>query len=344
MPHLDRRSASNRSDGLDPPSRRAFLSATAGAGLSLCGAAGAFAPQAAAFAAEPNDKDALDAIDCHVHFYDPRRPAGVPFPSSSDPLLHRTILPEHYLPLVPAGKKAGVVVVEASGWDEDNDWLLDLASREPSILGIVGRLSPIQRSFPQRLTSLARNRAFRGIRMNSGELGRIFSDRESLDRLKALADLDLTLDLNGAPETFHIASRAAEAWPTLRIVVNHVGNVVIDGRTPPESWRTAVKEAAACPNVFCKISGLAEGGRRNGEDSPRSLDLYRPVLDFVWEAFGPSRLLFGSNWPVCERFLPAAACYGIVEGYLAGRDAEEAASVWSGSSRRAYKLAAAAAG
>lgn len=320
------------------PSRRAFLTAAAGAGLSLCGTAGAFLPQAAAAAAAPDGKGELDAIDCHVHFYDPRRPAGVPFPSSSDPLLHRTTLPEHYLPLVPAGKKAGVVAVEASGWDEDNDWLLDLAAREPSILGVVGRLSPIQRSFPQRLAVLARNPRFRGVRINSGELGRVFSDRESLDRLKALSDLDLTLDLNGAPEAFHQAARAAEAWPSLRIVVNHLGNVVIDGKAPPESWRSAVQAAAACPNVFCKISGLAEGGRRNGEDSPRSIDLYRPVLDFVREAFGPRRLLFGSNWPVCERFLPAAACYRLVEGYLAGRDAEEAASVWSGASRRAYKL------
>src|SRR5579859_505175 len=81
-------------------------------------------------------------IDAHVHFYDPTRPQGVPWPGKDDKLLYRRFLPEHFKALTREHKVGGAIVVEASSWLEDNQWVLDLAKDEPFVLGLVGHLTP----------------------------------------------------------------------------------------------------------------------------------------------------------------------------------------------------------
>jgi len=61
-----------------------------------------------------------------------------------------------------------------------------------------------------------------------------------------------------------------------------------------------MRGAAKAPNVFCKISALVEGAARDGKKAPLDLEFYRPTLDVVWDAFGEDKVIYGSNWPVCE--------------------------------------------
>src|SRR5947209_6291608 len=75
-------------------------------------------------------------IDTHTHFYDPMRPQGVPWPPKEDKLLYRRVLPEHFQNLTKSQHVTGTVVVEASAWVEDNDWILDLAAKNPIIVGL----------------------------------------------------------------------------------------------------------------------------------------------------------------------------------------------------------------
>src|SRR5579884_435444 len=82
----------------------------------------------------------LAIIDSHTHFYDPSRRQGVPWPSNTDKLLYRRVLPEEYKRLAQSPGIVGTVVVEASPWVEDNQWLLDLAAKDSFLVGIVGRL------------------------------------------------------------------------------------------------------------------------------------------------------------------------------------------------------------
>src|SRR5690349_659982 len=81
-------------------------------------------------------------IDTHTHFYDPTRPQGVPWPPPDDKKLYRAVLPPEYRTLAEPLGVAGTVVVEASPWVEDNQWVLDLAERERYIVGLVGHLEP----------------------------------------------------------------------------------------------------------------------------------------------------------------------------------------------------------
>ena len=144
-------------------------------------------------------------IDTHTHFYDPSRPQGVPWPTPDNPLLYRTVLPEHCKALaLPAGV-TGTVVVEASSWLEDNQWILDLAAQDGFLVGLVGHIDPNRPEFAAELERFAANPLFRGIRCG----GRAFADITQglfLADMALLAAKNLALDVLLRHEQF-------DGWP-----------------------------------------------------------------------------------------------------------------------------------
>jgi L-fuconolactonase len=288
----------------------------------------------------PGDEPKPIAIDMHTHFYDPRRPQGVPWPGKDDKLLYRPVLPAEYKKLAMPHGVTGTVVVEASPWVEDNHWLLDLAKDEAFVIGVIGRLLPDDADFEKHLSRFARNPLFRGIRWNELEALTTLADGAKVARLRALAESDLTLDLNGGDETFRVAAEIAKKVPGLRIVVNHVGNPLIDGKEPPEVWKKAVAIGGeAGKNVWCKLSGLVDGTRRREQKAPTELGFYRPVLDVVWSAFGADRLVFGSNWPVSEHYAAFGTVCDLAKEFVRAKGAPAVSKVFGTNARAAYKLA-----
>jgi predicted TIM-barrel fold metal-dependent hydrolase len=96
--------------------------------------------------------------------------------------------------------------------------------------------------------------------------------------------------------------------------------------------------AAKGKHVFCKVSALVDGTRRSNGDAPRDVEFYRPVLDGVWEAFGEDRLIFGSNWPVSDRFATYGVVHSIVQSYFAARGKAAAEKFFRNNAVAAYKL------
>jgi len=279
------------------------------------------------------DQPRLEVIDTHTHFYDPTRPAGVPWPGKNDKQLYRPVLPAEYQRLAQPLGVVGTVVVEASPWVEDNQWLLDLAAREPFLVGIVGRLDTAAADFEKQLRRFAENPLYRGLRIGHQELTAGLKGN-LVARGQLLIDHHLELDVNGGPEMPADVARLAAALPKLRIVINHCGNLRIDGREVPRSWREGMQEAARHPNVYCKVSALVEQTER--KPAPRELDYYRPVLDTLWQLFGEDRLLFGSNWPVSERGAPLETVLGIVREYFTAKGERAAAKFFLANSQTAY--------
>lgn len=309
-------------------SRRGFLAA-AGAALSVL--PGAFS---AGQRPEPEG-----VIDTHTHFYDPTRKEGVPWPPKEEKSLYRRVMPDDLQPLAKPAGVIGTLVVEASVWVEDNQWLLDLADHEPFILGIVGRLEPGADDFARQLARFGRHPKFKGIRVGTWGGLPALGQARVLDDYRRLADANLTLDTNGGAERLPQVARLARAVPGLRIVVNHVANVRVDGTAPPADWLVGIRELAGLRQVFCKLSGLVEGTGR--QPAPTDPGHYRPVFDEVWRAFGPDRLIYGSNWPVSERFASYGAVQGLAQALLAGKDAAARQACFAGNARRAYRLTAA---
>jgi len=138
-------------------------------------------------------------------------------------------------------------------------------------------------------------------------------------------------------EILPFADRLAKEMPLLRIIIDHLAGVVVDGKTPTADWVKQMRTLAKRPNIYCKLSGLVEGTGRSDGSAPRDVEFYRPVLDAMRTIFAPERLIYASNWPVSERFAPLATVQGIVGEYFRsyGRGAEE--QVFSLSAKSAYR-------
>ena len=284
-------------------------------------------PLTAALADEVNGKTSLDRkagthktafpiVDTHTHFYDPTRPEGVPWPAKNDPVLYRPVLPREFESLTKPLGVTGTIIVEASPWLEDNQWLLDLATNHPFVLGIVGNLSPGTALFAKELARFSRNSLYRGIRIGSSQVKAGLDRPEFLLDLQRLVDADLELDVNGGPETLMLVDRLAGRIPDLRIVINHLSNIKIDGKQPPAEWLGGLKAAASHPQVYLKVSALIESARTDAKKAPQATEFYHPVLQKAWQAFGEDKLIYGSNWPVSELAGPYELVLQIVTDFF----------------------------
>ena len=282
-------------------------------------------------------------IDTHTHFYDPSRPQGVPWPPADNKLLYRTVLPHHYKALAEPEGVTGTVVVEASKWLEDNAWVLDMAAQEPFIVGLVGHIDPAREGFSKDLARFAANPLLRGIRCGGGSMpgGGYFAEPGTgrfLADMELLAEKDLELDAIFRAEHVDGLVGVAKSIPELRIVVNHIAHMPIDGNALTREWVDYYGRMAEQPGIYMKVSGLMENSVV--QPAPSRVDFYRPLLDVLWDSFGEDRLVFGSNWPVCERAGSFPDSIRIVRAYFGEKDDEGAESAdkffWR-NSQAAYK-------
>jgi len=304
-------------------SRREFLQY---AGVSFA-AASVFARPESSIAASAK----VPVIDTHTHFYDPTRPQGVPWPPMIDPL-YKPHLPEHFRTLTEKHGVIGTVVVEASGWIQDNQWILDLAKENPVIVGFIGNLELGKPEFAGHLERFSTNPIFRGLRLNGLVLTRNLGDRAFKDDLRRLSERQLTLDLVGDTQMLPAIGRLAELAPDLRIVIDHLPFRELDGDVTEA--RRALTRIAGLPNVYAKISDVV---RRVDGRIVEDAEFYRPGLDMLWELFGPDRAMFGSNWPVCERVAPYASVINVVTEYFSTKKQSEVEKFFSTNSQAAYQ-------
>jgi len=252
-------------------------------------------------------------------------------------VLGRSYRPAELAPALAAAGADRTVLVQAHGSADETRWMLDLASDHPFIAGVVGWADLTDPAAGAALDELADDPALVGVRYTAADQGATpWLARDDVRRgLGEVAKRGLTFDLLIRPEHLPHIPRLVEAVPTLRIVIDHLANPPIaSGATA--GWIEGMRAAAACPNVFCKLSGLVT---RADPQRWRPKDL-RPYVAEAVEAFGIERVMFGSDWPVCRK----AGEYGQVVAALG--DAlgpithDEAAAVWGGTAERFYNLRA----
>ena len=271
-------------------------------------------------------------IDTHTHFYDPTRPQGVPWPNPEDTNLYKPTLPTHYKAIAEPEGVTGTVVVEASAWVEDNQWILDLAADKSSlIVGLVGHLEPSSEDFEANLNHYATHPLFCGLRF--GTITR--EDPQGLSACEQLMAKDLELDLLTGPETLQEVAQCAALFPDLRIILNHVGHVKITGQAPDAEWIDGIRAVSAQPNTFCKVSGMVE--LTQDKPSPGHVNYYTPTLDALWHAFGEDRLVYGSNWPVSAPHADYAVVQRITTEYFEPKGTEVLEKVMWKNSKEVYR-------
>ena len=273
-------------------------------------------------------------IDTHTHFYDPSRPQGVPWPGPDSGQLYRTVLPKHYRAVAESEGVTGTVVVEASAWLEDNQWILDLAEADPFIVGLVGHIDPARDSFADDLARYADHPRFCGVRCGSGYFT-AEPEGDFLRDMELLASRDLVLDVLLGTDQFPTLVTLAESLPVLRIVINHIGHVPIHGSAPDEAWVAGIERLSQNDNVYMKVSAVMEQSTQ--QPAPTEDGFYAPTLEALWQVFGAKRLIYGSNWPVCERAGSFADAFAIVRRFFDGKGSVAAQRYFGENARDVYR-------
>lgn len=293
----------------------------------------------AAIAFPPGDSPHLGIIDTHTHFFDPTRPQGVPWPGKQDPTLYRKVMPEEFKRLAKPLGVVATIIVEASPWVEDNQWLLDLCNNDPFIPGIIGNLNPLEEKFPDHLHRFSKNHKFLGFRINDNALKSAMEDPNGMKNLSLLSDLGLRLEVNGGPPLLTTVNKLAGRLKNLKIMINHAANLPNDGKPPAKAWVDGMKAASLHKNVFCKVSALLESARHGGnKEKEIPLEYFQGVLNVLWENFGPGKLVCGSNWPVSDKAGSLKEVFQIVKTFGGTKSVKDQERLFSGTAREFYGL------
>ena len=261
----------------------------------------------------------IPIIDTHIHLYDTNRAQGLPWPPKDDEVLYRPVLTEHFDKVSDENGISATVIVEASKWIPDNQWVLDLVKHDPDrYIGLVGSLQIGTLDFKKHLIELSKDGRFVGIRMRERPGGDGFFENEAVwSDLQLLSDMNQSLDVLMFQYSLEDVGMVAKRLPKLKILINHVAGVDIKGKPADPNWVAAVQKVAKNSNVHCKISGLFQQSHR--QPSPKNLSFYKPELDVLWEAFGENRLIYGSNWPVTMRGGTYGEYLAVVKNFFANK-------------------------
>ncbi|MET9385543.1 amidohydrolase family protein [Streptomyces sp. NPDC002928] len=243
--------------------------------------------------------------------------------------------------LEPEARAAGVdrtVLVQTITVQEETPEFLALAAERELIAGVVGWTDltrPDVADELARLRELPGGQYLKGIRHQvQGEPDPQWLLRPDVRRgLTAVAEAGLVYDLVVLPHQLPACAEAAAGHEGLTFVLDHLGKPpVASGEREP--WATAVRALAALPNTVCKLSGLVTEADWK---TWRPADL-RPYTDTVLDAFGPHRLMFGSDWPVCTLAATYAEVAGAVHELTAHLGAAERARLYEGTATAVYDL------
>ena len=226
--------------------------------------------------------------------------------------------------------------MEASSWVEDNQWILDLAEQEKCIIGFVGHLEAADAGFRDNLKRFSRNPIFRGVRWSGAAVSDTAIKDQVLSGAKLLADHGLELDLNGPPESLLPAAALAAEVTDLRIVINHLGSSGNPKSLKPD-WKENIRVISKQKNVWMKVSALVEQVKGAEGQASKEVGYYLPILDHLWECFGPDRLIYGSNWPVSDRGASYDVVFGLVRDYFSSKGTEACEKYFWKNSRVAYR-------
>ncbi len=268
-------------------------------------------------------------VDAHQHFWEV---GGFDYPWMTSDL---GVLYRDYLPSEPQGGVDQVVVVQASNSVAESRWLLSLADENDFISGVVGWVDLVNADVDAQLAELTAHPKFKGVRhlVESEPADDWLVQPAVISGLQRLASYGVTYDLLVHPRHLRHARTVAERCPDLRLVIDHLAKPRIAEHGFDE-WAREFKPLAAYPNMYCKLSGLVTEADWNSWTT----DDLRPYVEYALELFGPERLMFGSDHPVC---LLAASYTRVLESFqeiLAGVSERDRDLIFGENARTFYRL------
>jgi len=252
-------------------------------------------------------------IDSHQHFWKYNE-ADYGWIDNRMAILKRDFLPEDLEPRLTESGFSGSVAVQARQTAEETRWLLNLSEKNDFIKGIVGWADlRSEDNLRRQLDEFCKSPKFAGVRHvvhDEPEDGFMLRD-DFLKGISILKDYNLTYDLLLFPKHLPVAQVLASMFPGQKFVVDHISKPLIKDRIT-DPWKEDIFMLAGEKNVWCKLSGMVtEADWKNNTYKD-----FQPYLDTVFQAFGPGRLMTGSDWPVCTVSREYNDVINIVRDYI----------------------------
>lgn len=273
-------------------------------------------------------------IDAHQHFwkFDPIRDHWIDDTMRD---IQQDFLPHHLAPILRQHHFDGCIAVQADQSEEENRFLLKLAAENNFIKAIVGWVDLQAIQVEERLAYYAEHPVIKGFRhVLQGEPERdLMLSPAFKNGIRQLAHYHFTYDILIFPDQIGYAETLVKAFPNQKFIIDHLAKPSIKSQDIL-AWKRDIASIAKCENLSCKVSGLVtEAHWKNWKQQD-----FTACLNVVFEAFGSKRLLYGSDWPVCNLAGGYGKAMSILENYTDKLTVTERQDLFGGNALRFYNL------
>lgn len=275
----------------------------------------------------------MNRIDAHQHFwiFDPIRDNWIDDTMKS---IQKNFLPEDLNPLLVENNFSACVAVQASQTEEETNFLLDLAAKNEFIKGVVGWVDLLNDTIVERLDHYSKFDKLKGFRhVVQGEPDDFMFRNDFRNGIKALKQFNFTYDILIFHRQLPAAIDLVNTFPNQAFVLDHIAKPDIKS-AEKRSWEKGIKELAKADNVMCKISGMVTEAVWNSWKA----DDIKPYLDIIFENFTTNKLMFGSDWPVCNLAASYSQVVGVLESYITQLPAHDQHQIWYENAKTFYNL------
>jgi L-fuconolactonase len=272
-------------------------------------------------------------VDSHQHFWRVGR-FDYPWMTPEVDVLCHDYLPTTLEPILRRHNVGQTILVQASNSADETRFLLQLAEGNPFIAGVVGWVDLQSEDVGIELIEFANHPKFKGVRhLVESEDDNWLARPQVIHGLRELSARGLSYDLLVHTQHLKYAQTAVNECPELRFVIDHCAKPPI-ARAEIDEWARALKPLAAAPNVWCKLSGLVtEASWTNWR-----VEDFVPYVQKALEYFGPQRLMFGSDWPVCLLAASYEQVLELLQALLSDLSAADRELIFSENAAQFYRL------
>ncbi|QDL54535.1 amidohydrolase family protein [Rhodoferax aquaticus] len=288
-------------------------------------------------------------IDTHQHYWR-YRAQEFPWIADSMPLLKRDRLPTDVESAMANAGVTGAVAVQARSVAAETDFLLQLADQVPSVMGVVGWADLRAGDLQQQLDRWCAHPAFKGLRhilQDESDVSDWVNDVLVNFGLRTLQQRHLVYDVLVYHHQLPLVHAFCAAHDTHWLALDHMAKPAVrDWARAPDAlreWGRNLDILGTLPHVMCKLSGAVTetDWAVHGAARPADAKVIWSCFDRALDAFGPNRIMFGSDWPVCQLAAPYESVYDLASQWAAKRLSEsEQTAFWSGNALRCYGLTA----
>jgi L-fuconolactonase len=275
-------------------------------------------------------------VDAHQHFWRPSRGDYGWLTPEAHPAIARKFLPPDLAPLLEDAGIQRTILVQAAPTVAETEYLLELAAETPFVAGVVGWGNLEAKNAAQQISALAQQPKLAGLRPMLQDL----DDAAWILRpavasaLEAMEAVNLRFDALVTPRHLPHLARCLAARPGLKVVIDHGAKPDIAG-DQLQDWAAQMRAIATDTAACCKLSGLVtEAGGKWTEET------LKPYVDVLLEAFGPARLMWGSDWPVVNEAGGYAAWHSAATALTEGCSQDDRDLIFGGTAQAFYGIAA----